>query len=147
MAVKEFPAGTVLIQSGQSITALHMIVKGTVRATYPGGEFLLSRGDFIGTCELFFGSYFITYRAKEAVSIASYAYSVAQLPTILRSSVEMANRIVTSMFRQFQEILDQYELALFDCNNFYGYLMSSYENYLSFCTKHSFPARTLPGPA
>ena len=145
MAVKEFPAGTVLIQSGQTITALHMIVKGTVQATYPGGEFLLSKGDFIGVCELFFGSYFITYRTMEDVAIASYAYSAAQLPTILRSSVEMANRIVTSMFRQFQEILDQYELALFDCNNFYDYLMNSYKEYLSFCTKHNFPARTLPG--
>ena len=144
MAVKEFPAGTVLVQSGQQITALHVIAKGTVRATYPGGEFFLSKGDFIGVCELFFGSYFITYRAQEAVSIASYAYSAAQLPTILRSSVEMANRIVTSMFRQFQAILDQYELTLFDCNNLYDYLMSSYKEYLSFCTKHNFSAKTLP---
>lgn len=35
MAVKEFPAGTQLIQSGQNLTALHVIAKGTVRATYP----------------------------------------------------------------------------------------------------------------
>ena len=145
MAVKEFPAGKVLVQSEQTITALHMIAKGTVRATYPGGEFFLSKGDFIGICELFYGSYFITYRAEEDVSIASYAYSAAQLPTILRSSPEMANRMVTSMFRQFQDILDQYELGVFNCDNFYHYLMSSYEEYLSFCTKRNFPARALPG--
>ena len=145
MGVKEFPAGTVLVQSEQAITALHMIANGTVRATYPGGEFFLSKGDLIGICELFFGSYFITYQAEDNVAIASYAYSAAQLPTILRSSPEMASRMVTSMFRQFQDILDQYELAVYNCDNFYHYLMSSYEEYLSFCAKHNFPARALPG--
>ena len=145
MAVKEFPAGTVLAQSEQAITALHVIAKGTVHAAYPGGEFYLYKGDVIGVCELFYGSYFITYRAQEDVSIASYPYSAAQLSAILRSNADMANRIVTSMFRQFQEILDQYELALFDCDTFYHYLMSSYEEYLTFCAKHKFPARALPG--
>ena len=143
MAVKEFPAGTVLAHSGHAMTALHVIAKGTVRATYPGGEFYLYKGDVIGVCEIFFGSYFITYQAEESVSIASYAYSAAQLPIILRSG-EMADRIVTSMFKQFQEILDQYELARFDCDTFYHYLMSSYEEYLSFCIKHGISARTLP---
>ena len=53
MAVKEFPAGTQLIQSGQNLSALHVIAKGSVRATYPGGEFYLSKGDVIGVCEIF----------------------------------------------------------------------------------------------
>lgn len=53
MAVKEFPAGTQLIQSGQNLTALHVIAKGTVRATYPGGEFYLYKGDVLGVCEIF----------------------------------------------------------------------------------------------
>lgn len=143
MAVKEYPAGTVLAQSGQAISALHVIAKGTVRATYPGGEFYLTKGDVIGVCELFYGSYLITYKAEEAVSIASYAYSSAHLTTILNNA-EMAGRIITSMFRQLQEILDQYELATFDCDNFYHYLMNSYEEYRSFCNKRNISARTLP---
>ncbi|MCH5261703.1 MAG: hypothetical protein J1F42_02215 [Lachnospiraceae bacterium] len=145
MAVKEYPAGTILAQSEQAITALHVIAKGTVRATYPGGEYYLTKGDVIGVCELFYNSYFITYQAEDNVSIASYAYSASQLSTILRSSAEMAGCIVTSMFKQFQEILDQYELARFDCDTFYHYLMSSYEEYVNFCAKHKFPARALPG--
>ncbi len=36
MAVKEFPAGSQLIQSEQAIAALHVIAKGSVRASYPG---------------------------------------------------------------------------------------------------------------
>ncbi len=145
MAVKEFPAGTLLVQSEQAINALHVIAKGTVRATYPGGEFYLDKGDVIGVCELFFDSHFITYRAEESSSIASYPFSTAQLSGIIRANPDMAQRIVTSMFKQLQEILDQYELACFDCNNFYHYLMDSYKGYLSFCTKHNISARTLPG--
>lgn len=145
MAVKEFSAGTTLIQSEQSITALHVITKGTVRATYPGGVFYLNKGDVIGVCELYFGSYFITYQTDEATSIASYPYSAAQLSGILNSNPDMAVRIVTSMFKQIQEILDQYEMARFACDNCYHYLMSSYEGYLSFCKKHNISARTLPG--
>ena len=45
MNVKEFPAGTVVVQSEQPINALHVIAKGTVRATYPGGEFYLYNAD------------------------------------------------------------------------------------------------------
>ena len=35
MAVKEFPAGELLFQSEQPVTAIHLITNGTVRATYP----------------------------------------------------------------------------------------------------------------
>lgn len=145
MALKEYPAGTQLVQSEQNITALHVIAKGAVRAAYPGGVFYLYKGDVIGVCELFFGSYFISYQAEEAVSLASYPYSAAQLSNIMHSNADMANLIVTSMFRQLQEILDQYELARFDCDNFYHYLTDSYDEYLSFCSKHGFSPRALPG--
>ncbi len=144
MAVKEYPAGKILAQSGQAINALHVIAGGTVRAAYPGGEFYLTKGDVIGACELFYDSYLITYQADDAVSIASYAYSGAQLPKIL-GNAEMAGRLVASMFRQLQEILDQYELATFDCDNFYHYLMNSYDEYLSLCGKRGISARALPG--
>lgn len=145
MAVKEYSAGTILVQSEQAINTLHVVAKGTVRATYPGGEFYLYKGDVIGACELFFDSHFITYQTEETSSVASYPFSTAQLSGILRANPDMAQRIVASMFKQFQEILDQYELARFDCDNFYHYLMDSYSEYLTFCTKHNISARALPG--
>lgn len=145
MAVKEFPAGTQLFQSEQNITSLYVIAKGTVRANYPGGVFYLHKGDVIGVCEVFYDSYFISYQAEEATSLASYPYSVTQLSNIMHSNTDMANLIVTSLFRQFHEILDQYELARFECDNFYQYLMGSYEGYASFCSKHGISPRALPG--
>mgnify|MGYP002508242680 CR=1 FL=1 len=52
MAVKEFPAGEKLFQSDQPVAAIHLIAKGSVIATYPGGEFRLTKGDVIGICEM-----------------------------------------------------------------------------------------------
>lgn len=144
MAVKEFPAGTQLIQSDQNLTALHVIAKGSVRATYPGGTFYLKKGDVIGVCEIFFGSYFIAYETEEPTGIASYPCSAAQLSLLMSKSVDLANMIVSSLFRQFREIYDQYELMRFECENIYHFLMDRYEEYKSFCVKHGFTPRALP---
>ncbi len=141
---KEYPAGMLLAQSGQTLTALQVIAKGTVKATYPGGEYYLSKGDVIGICELFYCSYYISYTAEETVSLVSYPCSESKLSDLVRSNPDIAGLIVASLFKQFQEISDQYELARFDCDNFYHYLMGSYEDYVSFCTKHGFSARALP---
>lgn len=144
MAAKEFPAGIQLIQSEQPINALHVIAKGSVKATYPGGEFYLGKGDVIGVCELFYDSHFISYTTEEATTIASYQYSEKQLSNIMHSHADMANLIVSSLFRQFHDVFDQYELARFECDNFYHYLMDSYSEYLSFCSKHTISSRALP---
>lgn len=144
MAVKEFPAGTQLIQSEQNLTALHVIAKGSVRASYPGGTFYLKKGDVIGVCEVFFGSHFITYETEEPTGIASYPCTALQLSALMQKSIDLANMIVASLFRQFREIYDQYELMRFDCENIYHFLMDHYEEYKSFCVKHGITPRALP---
>ncbi len=145
MAVKEFPAGSQLIQSEQAIAALHVIAKGSVRASYPGGEFYLQKGDVIGVCELFYDSYFISYQATEDTALASYPCANGSLSELLRTKSDLSNLIVSSLFRQLQDILDQYELMRFDCDNFYQYLMKSYSEYCRFTAKHGLATRVLPG--
>ncbi len=144
MAVKEFPAGTQLIQSGQNLTALHVIARGSVRATYPGGTFYLTKGDVIGVCEIFFGSYFISYETEEPTGIASYPCTAAQLSALMQKSVDLTNMIVSSLFRQSHELFDQYSLMRFDSENFYHFLMGRYEEYQSLCVKHGLTPRALP---
>ena len=145
MAAKEFPMGTLLIQSEQPISALHLITKGSVRAFYPGGGFYLNKGDVIGVCELAYDSYFISYQAVEDISLASYACTDGHLSELLRAKSDLSNLIVSSLFRQLKEILDQYELTKFDCDNFYQYLMKSYSEYGRFTAKHGIATRVLPG--
>lgn len=144
MAVKEFPAGTQLIQSGQNLSTLHVIAKGSVLASYPGGTFYLKKGDVIGVCELFYGSHFISYETDEPTGIASYPCTAAQLSPLMQKSVDLANMIVSSLFRQFSEIYDLYELMRFDCENIYYFLMDHYDKYKSFCVKHGITPRALP---
>jgi hypothetical protein len=79
------------------------------------------------------------------VAVASYAYSTAQLSKVLHANADVSNLIITSLFKQFHEIFDQYELGHVDCNNMYHYLMDSYGDYVSFCTKHGVSPRALPG--
>lgn len=98
----------------------------------------------IGVCEIFFGSHFISYQTEEPTGITSYPCTATTLSTLLSKSAELANRIVTSLFKQFREIHDQYEMDLFDCENIYHYLLNSYEEYKTFCSKHGFSARALP---
>lgn len=145
MAVKEYAAGTLLAQSGQKLTALHVITKGSVLASYPGGEFYLRKGDVIGVCELNYDSYFITYSAVEDTALASYTCSGEHLTAILSSKPDLSNIIVSSLFRQIRDMLDQYEMTRFDCDNFYQYLQKSYSEYCRFCATHGLTARALPG--
>ena len=50
---KEIQKGTVICQSGQPADSIHMIIKGTVRAIYQGGEYLLEKGDVIGLFDIY----------------------------------------------------------------------------------------------
>ncbi len=145
MAAKEYKAGTILIHEEQSLNALHLIGKGSVCATFPGGEFYLTKGDFIGVCEVFSDSHFISYKISEDAVIASYPCQSSSLSNLLHANKDMANLIVASFFKQIQEILDQYELTKFDCDNFYQYVMNSYSEYSDFCHKLGLSPRALPG--
>lgn len=142
---KRISNGNCSHQSEQAISALHVITRGSVRASYPGGEFYLYKGDVIGVCELFYDSYFISYQAAEDTTLASYACTNGHLAELLRTKSDLSNLIVSSLFRQLKEILDQYELTKFDCENFYQYLMKSYSEYDRFTAKHGLPTRVLPG--
>ena len=145
MAVKEFPAGETLFQSEQPVTAIHLITKGTVRASWPGGELQLTRGNVIGICELHLGSYYMTYQADEAVTLAPYPCTKTQLAELMGGNAEMSDRVITSLYKQLRAILEQYKSLRTACDEFYHDLTDSYAAYHSFCTKHGVSARALPG--
>lgn len=145
MAAKEYKAGTLLIQEEQALTALHVIAKGSIRAAYPGGEFYLSKGDVIGVCEVFSDSHFFSYSVAEDAILASYPCNGSLLSNLLHTNLDISNLVVSSFFRQMHEILDQYELSKFDCDNFYHYLTDSYAEYIDFCSKNGLSPRALPG--
>ena len=66
---KEIQKGTVICQSGQPADSIHMIIKGTVRAIYQGGEYLLEKGDVIGLFDIYRENYIFTYTALDRKSV------------------------------------------------------------------------------
>ena len=73
---KEIQKGTVICQSGQPADSIHMIIKGTVRAIYQGGEYLLEKGDVIGLFDIYRENYIFTYTLKLYSSITQCCPSI-----------------------------------------------------------------------
>ena len=83
---KELQKGTVICQSGQPVDSIHMIIKGTVRAIYTGGEYFLEKGDVIGLCDLYRQNYIFTYTALDDVTIATFPYKKTGFPSCCAGS-------------------------------------------------------------
>ena len=52
MTTKEFLQGQRILESGQKIDTLYLIMRGVVSAAYPEGSYSLHSGDVVGLCEI-----------------------------------------------------------------------------------------------
>lgn len=141
---KEIQQGTIICESGQPFTALHMIIKGTVRAIYSDGEFFLDKGDIIGLCELYHDSYIFTYIASDDVTIASFPYKPGSMIALFKRQPDFAQLTASSCFKQMKNVLEVYEFSKYDCDSLYHYLMDSYTEYTVLCERHRISSRLLP---
>ena len=141
---KELQKGTVICQSGQPVDSIHMIIKGTVRVIYTGGEYFLEKGDVIGLCDLYRQNYIFTYAALDDVTIATFPYKKDGLSVLLRRQPDFAQITAKSCFKQTNNILEVYELIKYDCGSLYQYISDSYKEYCSLCERHRMSPRLLP---
>lgn len=141
---KELQKGTVICQSGQPVDSIHMIIKGTVRVIYTGGEYFLEKGDVIGLCDLYRQNYIFTYTALDDVTIATFPYKKDGLSVLLRRQPDFAQITAKSCFKQTNNILEVYELIKYDCGSLYQYISDSYKEYCSLCERHRMSPRLLP---
>lgn len=142
---KEFQGGAVICQSGQPLTSLYMILKGTVRAVYSGGEFFLEKGDIVGLCELSNESFMFSYIASDDVTAAPFPFKRTNgLSAMFRKQPDFAQLAITSCFKQMKSILEAYEFSKYDCDNLFHYLMDSYKEYSSFCERNRISPSSLP---
>jgi len=134
--MKEIQQGEVIYTAGQKINAMHMIMRGTVSVTYPGGRYLLRSGDVIGLCESGYTEAYMEYCAQEKLSVLSYPFGSMQLKELFEASNDAVKYFLSSFFRQFNEILGQYKLLKNEGESLYEYLKSLYEDYQSLCEKY-----------
>lgn len=119
------------------MTALHIITKGRVRATYPGGTYTLAEGDVIGICEICSEVHFVDYVTLSDVTIMTYPLNnIDVLEKILRSHAAMAKLILLSLFRQLNNVMEQIMLAETGCDNLHQELVSDYEHYTALCSRY-----------
>lgn len=145
MTVKEISAKEVLCRNGQNLQTLQLIMKGAVRAEYPGGNYLLRTGDVVGLCETAYEQAYINYKAENKASVIVYPYEDGGLQKIFESSPDAIKYFISSLFRQINEIFSQYKLLKVECSSLHSYLESCYEDYTVLCEKLHISPGELPG--
>ncbi len=145
MAAIELTKGKQIYQAGQSLTMLHLISKGSVKATFAGGSITLEKGDIIGICEIYSDAHFISYQTMENTSIVTYAYKNEQdLQKLFATNKEFANVFVTSACKQLSALLELYQQKRNECDTYYKDCMDDYDHYKSVCSIYRTAPRSLP---
>lgn len=146
MATQKFTQGTTIKQKEEPLTELFLIVDGSVRACYEGGEIHLGKGDIIGLCDLTCGYHTCTYIASENTALVACKVMVTDNDVTLPSpGIEFDMLLLNSMIRQICAFMDSYLLLQFNSNNMYEYLKECYEEYVSLCSKYILSPKALPG--
>ena len=72
MAAKEVEKDKYICQEGQPLDSVHIIVSGSVKAHFQGGDIILKKGDVVGLCDIAYDSHFFTYQTLETSSFVSF---------------------------------------------------------------------------
>lgn len=136
--------GKTVYAQGQPMTALHLISRGKVQVTYPGGEYLLGKGDVIGISEICSEIHFLGYMTLEETSILTYPLSsMESLDDFLQKHPDVARLFLLSAFHQINTLLSRCSISELNCNNLYQDLTDDYEIYTALCGRYRIPVRTL----
>lgn len=138
--------GKQIYESGQPMTALHLITSGNVEVTYPGGTYALGKGDVIGICEICSEVHFLSYSALENTTILTYPLNnMDSLDDLLQKHPDVARLFLLSQFRQINTLQGKCSLSEVNCSNLYRSLTEDYEKYNLFCSRYRISPRSLEG--
>ncbi len=142
----EFENKKVIIQFGTPLSALHLITKGSVQVSYPGGEYIISKGDCIGISEICSEIHFLQYTALEDVTTLTYPISsVESFGDFLEKQPDIAKLFLISIFHQINTIMSHCEISAMACTELYQNLKTDYQNYCKICTHLRNTPKTLEG--
>lgn len=138
--------GKQIYKSGQPMTALHLIMNGKVEAQYPGGSYLLGKGDVIGICELNSEIHFLGYQAAEETTILTYpADNLDALEDLLQKHPDVARLFLLSLFRQITKLLGECAVYELKCTDLYQNMEEDYKTYRALCERYRIQPRVLEG--
>lgn len=129
--------GKVIYTYGQPMTALHLIMSGSVSLVYPGGSTTLSKGDVIGICEICSEIHLLEYRSDEETQILTYPIaSLDSLSDILQKHPDLARLFLLSCFKQIVALLSASSLLGTSCSNLYRTLTEDVARYRTLCERY-----------
>ena len=136
--------GKQMITCGQPLTAVHLITKGKIQVDYPGGSYLLGKGDVVGIGEVCSEVHFLTYTTCEETSLLSYSLSTLDsLDNLLQKNTDVARLFLLSMFKQINTLQNRCSISELNCNNLYHSLTEDYEKYKTLCGRYRLTPRAL----
>ncbi len=131
----EFENKKVIIQSGVPLSALHLITKGSVKVSYPGGEYTIGKGDCIGISEICSEIHFLEYTTLEDTTTLTYPISgVDSFGDFLEQQPDIAKLFLISIFHQLNTIMTHCETSAMACTELYHNVKTDYESYCKICT-------------
>lgn len=138
--------GKQIYKIGHPMTALHLITRGKVQVEYPGGSYLLGKGDVIGVCEICSEIHFLGYATLEETGILTYPINnMDALDDLLQKHPDVARLFLLSMFRQIYTLLGQSSISEMKCVNLHQNLIDDYQKYNALCGRYRVQPRTLDG--
>lgn len=136
MARKEFRKDEVIYESGQKLTALYMIIKGSAEVSCEVGSYELHNGDVIGLPDMLHKEVYFRYVAKEALTVMEYPADTEALQIVFTAGRDAVRYFQSSLFRQINEILLKYQNIKARYDSHREYLINGYENYFRICEKN-----------
>lgn len=138
--------GRRIYDSGQPMTAFHLMAKGKVLVDYPGGTYQLGKGDVIGVCELCSEVHFLGYTALEDTVILTYPFnSMDALDELLQKHPDVARLFLVSLFRQISVLLVLSYKSEMNCTSLHQALMGDYAKYIALCSRYHIQPQILEG--
>lgn len=145
MASIQFPQNQTILGKGQSLSHLYLILKGTVKVSFPGGSYTLGKGDVIGGCEIASDVHLFEYLALEDTITAAFVYSgFDSLEELFQTNKDLAGLFNLSIFKQINFLFSAYTAARFEYGTYYHSCRDDYDSYKSLCSRHMVTVKSLP---
>lgn len=143
MAAQAFENGAIIFQAGQPVEGLLIIASGQVRATFPGGEFLLGKGDIIGLCDVYYGVHSFTYEATEPTQTGAYPFRQASDLKALLKVPELLRFFLLSGAKQTAAVFQSYIALKKEAFSLGKSIIDWYTKYKELCIEHSISVKAL----
>ena len=145
MAAKEVDKDKVICSAGQALSAIHVVVSGSVTAKFDGGSIVLKKGDVVGLLDIAYDAHSFTYVTNEVSSFVSFPMKdKSSVANIVKLNPEVGKMMFTSMIGQSAQIMALHNRSINECNALFTGIKEDYDAYLDACNHNNIISRSLP---